>query len=93
MASSEKARGATPKLEMSPDAHQQALDVLNECKRELADISELIQKLKDANPERLLNAMAKLEPKRKAVLSTFVERGEIHIRLREIQAKEPRYIN
>jgi len=78
---------------MRINTHEKALKMLDECKKDLAEIFELIGKLKNASPKQVLRGIANLNPKEKTVLLKFIKRGETYMKLLEIHKKEPKYIN
>ncbi len=77
---------------MSDNTRENSLKVLAECKKELAEFFELIRKLRNIEPEQFVEALKNLNPKEKAVFSSFLEKGEICLKLQEIRNKEPLYI-
>jgi len=73
--------------DMCVSTHERASKALDECKKEIAEIFELIEKLKNFGPEQFLRMVANLDPKEKAIFSNFIERGEIYRKLQEIHKK------
>jgi hypothetical protein len=73
--------------------HKKTLKILFECKKDLIELFELIERFKSTDQDKILKSLENLNQKEKSNLSLFIKKGKRSLKLREIFERDPKYIN